>query len=58
MKVGAAGTAVVTLGKHSKRVRGIWQKRSDGVMFFAFAEPFRATMSAHHMYVSAFEEDK
>lgn len=54
---GEAGTAVVTLGKHSKRVHGMWQKRTDGTLFFALTFPFRNTMSAHHSYVTGFQKD-
>lgn len=54
---GDAGTAVVTLGAHSKRVHGMWQKRTDGVLFFALTFPFRGTVSAHHSYVTGFTKD-
>lgn len=54
---GQVGTAVVTLGKYSKRIHGMWQKRTDGVLFFAFTFPFRGTMSAHHAYVKGFERE-
>lgn len=54
---GEAGTAVVTLGKNSKRIHGMWQKRTDGVLFFAFTFPFRGTMSAHSAYVTDFRKD-
>lgn len=56
-KAGEAGTATVTLSGHSKRVRGMWQKRTDGVLFFVLAEPFRSTVSAHHLYVTDFEKE-
>lgn len=57
MTPGEAGYALVTLGVHKKRVHGMWQKRTDGVMFFALTFPFRNTMSAHHQYVSDFVKD-
>lgn len=54
---GEVGTAVVTLGKHSKRVHGMWKKRTDGVLFFALTFPFRSTMSAHRAYVKDFVKE-
>lgn len=57
-KPGDVGTAKVTLGKHSKRVRGMWQKRADGALFFALEEPFRATVSAHRLYVTDFRKEE
>lgn len=56
-KAGEVGTAVVTLGKYSKRIHGMWQERTDGVLFFAFTFPFRATISAHHLYVTDFKKE-
>lgn len=56
-KPGARGTAVVTLGKNSKRIHGMWQQRTDGVLFFAFTFPFMGAVSAHHAYVTDFRKD-
>lgn len=56
-KAGEVGTAVVTLGKNSKRIHGMWQERTDGVLFFAFTFPFMGTVSAHKSYVTDFRKD-
>ena len=51
---GAVGVAYVTLSRGHGEVRGMWQERTDGALFFVFQSPFKGTLSAPADYVHKF----
>ena len=54
LAAGQRGTATI---KGVDNVPGMWQERTDGVMFFVLAQPVKGVVSQHHTLVTNYRPD-